>query len=138
MGWWHATANVDDSVGIGGHIHHAMDAAVTQEVTEKVDTKVAAERQKGRDEYDRDYALLERLPCSGQFLMKVVRKLFGRGKMDAMVRLLDEFMGKVLSVYGEGRLAREKLEHFINSVSEPLVTEVRPSAAQLSRLRACH
>ena len=63
--------------------------------------------------------------------MKVVRKLFGRGKMDAMVRLLDEFMGKVLSVYGEGRLAREKLEHFINSVSEPLVTEVRPSAAQL-------
>ena len=134
MGWWHATANVDDSVGIGGHIHHAMDAAITQEVTGKVDTKVTAERQKGRDEYDRDYALLERLPWSGQFLMKVVRRLFGRGEMDAVARLLDEFMGKVLTVYGEGRLAREKLERFINGVTEPLVTEVRPrlSAAQVS------
>ena len=55
--------------------------------------------------------------------------------MDAVARLLDDFMAKVLTVYGEGRLAREKLERFINSVSEPLVTEVRPSAAQLSSSR---
>ena len=101
--------------------------------------KATAERQKGRDEYDRDYALLERLPCSGQFLMKVVRRLFGRGEMGAVARLLDEFMGKVLTVYGEGRLAREKLERFEQIAPDRITPSIiaLKAAVTLSSFNIC-
>ena len=83
--WWHATLNVDDCVGVGGHMHDGIDRAFKAQVVTRVGTEEKRVTEYGWEVH----------PFSGQMTMTLARR-----KMK---------VGKPVDVYGLGTLQTPSL-----------------------------
>ena len=68
--WWHATLNVDDCVGVGGHMHDGIDRAFKAQVVARVGTEEKRVTEYGWEVH----------PFSGQMTMTLARRKMKVGK----------------------------------------------------------
>ena len=123
--WWHATSNVDDCVGVGGHMHPSMDDISYERWVDRNFKIAQVWRDEGKGIRGIDEAYLEERPFVGQVVMQAAKKRYQQGDIKGMVGMMDDLTKNVLAVYRKGELAQDKLDAFINNdLTRPMVTEV--------------
>eukprot|EP01051_Picozoa_sp_SAG22_P004208 SAG22_NODE_219_length_14877_cov_14.334619_19_plen_392_part_00 len=118
--YWHATANIDDCVGIGGHKHPVVDQRVNREFNEEFAGQIA----EAGAELGIPYTMAQLRPWSGSQVMQLAKVYFGRRDFSTMASMCRTFNERVLQVYSKGLLTDDKLEHFmLDYMTEPLLGE---------------